>query len=194
MPIRNQDMLDIITHELLKNGGDVFKACSVAKVSVSWLRRWCDEDHKARQEIEGAKRDGITVLESAMLTRALDGLEEDVYYKGEIVGRKKTPSDALLMFALKGRNPEVYNPAQQIESNITMRFQSMSDDQLLEEIERIKKRLEGSPANVVTIDADIPEADTAYSEKELLALPAPVSDFDPNFHDEIESDISELFK
>lgn len=47
-------------------------------------------------------------LEEAGLKRAVDGVEEDVYFQGMKVGKKRVYSDSLLAMMLQGRRPGVY--------------------------------------------------------------------------------------
>lgn len=51
---------------------------------------------------------GFNVLESEAVRRAVQGVEEPVFYKGDVVGSITKHSDSLLMFMLKGRRREVY--------------------------------------------------------------------------------------
>ena len=47
-------------------------------------------------------------LEEAGLRRAINGVDEGVFYQGERVGSKRVYSDSILTFMLQGRRPEVY--------------------------------------------------------------------------------------
>lgn len=47
-------------------------------------------------------------LEEAGLKRAVDGVEEDVYFQGMKVGKKRVYSDSLLAMMLQGRRPGTY--------------------------------------------------------------------------------------
>ena len=40
--------------------------------------------------------------------RAIDGVREEIYYKGKVVGEKYNYSDSLLMFLIRGAFPDKY--------------------------------------------------------------------------------------
>jgi hypothetical protein len=56
---------------------------------------------------------GTQRLEDEAIRRATEGWEEPVYQRGELVGHVRRYSDALLMFLLRGRRPEVYGERRQ---------------------------------------------------------------------------------
>lgn len=59
----------------------------------------------AWDEIDGAVTDQ---LEAEAIRRAKDGVINDVYFRGEVVGQERVYSDSLLQFLLRGKRPEVY--------------------------------------------------------------------------------------
>jgi hypothetical protein len=75
-----------------------------------WLRK--DEEYQvAFAEAEIAATDAL-VAEARR--RATEGVEEPVYYKGEVVGTIQKYSDTLLIFLLKGALPEIYRERYEI--------------------------------------------------------------------------------
>ena len=75
-----------------------------------WLKK--DEEYQvAFAEAEIAATDAL-VAEARR--RATEGVEEPVYYKGEVVGTIQKYSDTLLIFLLKGALPEVYRERYEI--------------------------------------------------------------------------------
>ena len=75
-----------------------------------WLRK--DEEYQvAFAEAEIAATDAL-VAEARR--RATQGVEESVYYQGEVVGTIRKYSDTLLIFLLKGALPEVYRERYEI--------------------------------------------------------------------------------
>ncbi len=52
---------------------------------------------------------GVDVLEDEVHRRAVKGVEKPVYQGGILVGAVTEYSDSLLSFALRGKNPKVYN-------------------------------------------------------------------------------------
>ena len=47
--------------------------------------------------------------------RAVEGVTEDIYHKGKVVGKKKVFSDHMLALQLKAGNPDKYSDKQQME-------------------------------------------------------------------------------
>ena len=81
------------------------RATGVDRSCVWRLRKVnADFDQACRDAIENA----TDVLEAEAIRRARDGVLEDVYYKGEVVGQRIVYSDQLLMALLKGRRREIY--------------------------------------------------------------------------------------
>ena len=81
------------------------RAAGVDRSCVWRLRKANPEfDQSCRDAIDNA----IDTLEAEAIRRARDGIKEDVYYKGEVVGQRIVYSDQLLMALLKGRRREIY--------------------------------------------------------------------------------------
>jgi len=51
---------------------------------------------------------GMEALEDEAIRRGKDGIEEPVFYQGEVCGHVRKFSDVLLMFALKANRPEKF--------------------------------------------------------------------------------------
>jgi hypothetical protein len=51
--------------------------------------------------------------EKSIDKRAFEGVDEPIYFEGEVVGHKKKYSDALAMFRLRGLAPETYSEKHQ---------------------------------------------------------------------------------
>ena len=73
-------------------------------------------------------------LEQEGLRRAVDGVDEPVFYQGIECGTKRVYSDSLLSMMLQGRRPDIYKNrvAQEVSgpNGGPVEFQTMSDDQL----------------------------------------------------------------
>ena len=68
--------------------------------------------------------------------RAIDGVEEPVYYRGQKVGTKKWYSDTLLMFLLKKLRPEYREAHKKTHDgtvNVTFRWRNENDGWAREE-------------------------------------------------------------
>ena len=88
--------------------GSIRKAAQAAGVSRNNHGRWIKGDEKYVAAFEAAKEVACEVLEDEARRRAVDGVEEPIYYQGVRVGCRQVRSDILLMFLLKGANPEKY--------------------------------------------------------------------------------------
>lgn len=94
---------------LLADSGNVSGAARGAGISTSSLYA-----HRAANPGFAALWDeainvAMDELENALIERARDGVERPVYFAGKQVGAVRTYSDALGMFLLKAKRPEVYN-------------------------------------------------------------------------------------
>lgn len=67
------------------------------------------------QEWDDAIVLGVEALEDEVIRRGRYGVTRSVYYRGKAVGEIREFSDALLMFGLKGRKPEMYRDNYKIE-------------------------------------------------------------------------------
>jgi hypothetical protein len=103
---RTQETLDALRDELERNCGDFYGACKAVGVSPGFVRRWQSEDAEIAAQLAEAKSVGALGLIHAAKTRAVDGVVEEIYYQGEVVGEKRVYSDGLLTTMLKANLPE----------------------------------------------------------------------------------------
>jgi hypothetical protein len=87
--------------------GNLSDAATSANVDRSQHYRWLDDPDYAAA-FEQARATAVDRLEREAMRRAVAGVEETVWYKGEAVGTQLRYSDTLLMFLLNGWRPEVY--------------------------------------------------------------------------------------
>jgi len=66
-------------------------------------------DRDFRKAWDDALQGALDDLEAELRRRALDGVEQPVFYGGKECGRVRTYNDALGMFLLRGRRPDVFN-------------------------------------------------------------------------------------
>lgn len=104
--MRNEATLNAICTELQRNCGDDLAACKAVGVSLLFLNQWRSDDKEVDQQILESARVGVQGLVSAAIQRGVHGVQEDVYYKGSIVGEKTVYSDSLLSTLLKAKVPE----------------------------------------------------------------------------------------
>lgn len=88
---------------------NVGKAAESIGVSRHTVYDWREQFPDFEQAWDAAKKIGITVLEDEAVRRGgVDGVHEDIYYKGEVVGQVSKHSDTLLTFLLSAHKGEVY--------------------------------------------------------------------------------------
>jgi hypothetical protein len=94
--------------DLLSTNGNVTlsaETCNLARRTLYDLRT---TDEQFAQAWEDAMSMAADYLEAEARRRAVEGWEEPVYYQGDEVGYVRKYSDTLLIFLLKGANPEKY--------------------------------------------------------------------------------------
>jgi len=96
--------------EVLGRTGKVKTAAEAAGYAdSSFMGRIRRQDEEFAKEWEQALRTAAEdVLEPAAIERAVEGVMEDVYYQGDVVGQRINYSDQLLMFLLRGAKPEKF--------------------------------------------------------------------------------------
>ena len=75
-------------------------------------------------------------LEMEAFRRAVEGIGEDRFFKGDVVGRVTRYSDRLLMFLLKARRPDRFDGTQPQKD-------MMNDEQYVAELRRRMARVSG---------------------------------------------------
>ena len=104
--MRNEETLKRLEDELQQNCGDMLSAAKSLGVSAFFVEQWRKDDKQVHERLREAERVGIQGLVSAAIQRGVHGVEEDIYYKGEVVGQKRNYSDSLLTTLLKAKVPE----------------------------------------------------------------------------------------
>lgn len=92
----------------LAKNANVSKSAKLARISTSSLY-----NHRARTPSfaaawEEAMSEALDDLEQTVIERAKHGVEKPVFFGGNQIGTVRNYSDALAMFILKARRPEVY--------------------------------------------------------------------------------------
>ncbi|MHA2063680.1 MAG: hypothetical protein ACXABY_04775 [Candidatus Thorarchaeota archaeon] len=114
---RRRKFLDM----LAKTGSVNAARDAVGYASATNLYQFRRENEEFAAEWDVAVNIAADRFEDEVDRRAVEGIDEDIYFKGEVVGQKKVYSDALLQFRLRGMRPSKYNP-QQGGSNINVKF------------------------------------------------------------------------
>ena len=92
--------------EILRETANVTAACDELGFSRTSIYRWRQVDEKFRDEWEEAMNQAIDALEQAARQRALHGVKEPVFHRGEVCGHIRKYSDTLTIFLLKAYRPE----------------------------------------------------------------------------------------
>ena len=96
--------------EALAETGSVKDAARRAGVSrmTAYRQRHAPDAHAFRAGWSEALARAVAMLADVALSRAIDGVEEPVFWKGEEIGTRTRYNDRLLMFLLRERG--MYNP------------------------------------------------------------------------------------
>lgn len=88
--------------------GNVTAAAEAAGIARRTHYDWLESDPVYAEAFAEAQEKAIDLLELEARRRALEGVDEPVFYKGVEVGAVRKYSDTLLIFLLKGYRPERY--------------------------------------------------------------------------------------
>ena len=99
----------------LAEGNTIGVACKEGGVAVATVYRHREQDDSFAALWEEALEAGVQVLEQEARRRAVDGVEEPVFWQGQVVGHVRKMSDTLLIFLLKAKRPAVYRENTRVE-------------------------------------------------------------------------------
>lgn len=102
----------IIFLDELSQHGVIKYACQKAGISRLTFYYNYQSDEEFRRLVDDAFVLGAINIEDEAKIRAVEGVEEEVYFKGEMVGTVRKFSDFLLTFLLKGNFPYKYGGVQ----------------------------------------------------------------------------------
>lgn len=94
--------------DALAEHGNVTKAARAAGMKLKTILQYRKADEQFAEAEELAQQEAADALEWAARERAVNGVEEPVWYKGECVGTVIRYSDSLLTLLLKGAKPDKY--------------------------------------------------------------------------------------
>lgn len=106
--------------EMVSNTCNMKHAAETVGLSYPQLFRWrnpdCSQYRKDFAErLEEALNIGAHSLEAEAIRRATEGITEEVYYQGVVVGEQQRYSDGLMTFLLKGQMNGKYGDKQRTE-------------------------------------------------------------------------------
>lgn len=122
---REQFISELLSHS------NVAKACESIGVHRQTAYQYRDKHPDFKQEWDEAIERGTDALVQEAYRRAHAGVEEPIYYLGEVCGTVRKYSDTLLIFLLKSHRPNVYRETVNHKVDVTQ----LSD----EELERIAR-------------------------------------------------------
>ena len=94
--------------EAYEHCGVIAEAARLANIDQDCHWIWLRDDPPYRAAFEKAEQIAADRLETELINRVYDGVKEDVWWQGQIVGATRKFSDTLLIFALKGAKPDKY--------------------------------------------------------------------------------------
>lgn len=92
----------------LAASGNVSRAAQAVGINRRTAYHWRRGDAEFRGEWDEAIESAIDALEAEARRRAVEGVEETQYYRGEPRGSVRRYSDQLLMFLLKAHRPDKF--------------------------------------------------------------------------------------
>lgn len=109
--------LAILFLNALREGASVSGAARIAQKPCCSFYNWRRRYPSFEKEWDDAVGEGTDLLEDEAVRRGVVGIEKPVFYGGKLVGHEIRHSDTLLMFLLKGRRPEKFDPARSLSEN-----------------------------------------------------------------------------
>jgi hypothetical protein len=88
--------------------GTIKQAAKIAGIERKSHYLWLEKDPEYVEMFKSAREQAGDQLEQEARRRAIEGVPEPVWYRGQIVGEVQKYSDTLLIFLLKGAKPEKY--------------------------------------------------------------------------------------
>ena len=88
--------------------GNISEAAKLADVERRTHYRWLAKDAAYVKAFDDATEQASDALEQEARRRAVDGVDEPVFYQGSECGVVRKYSDTLLIFLMKGARPDKY--------------------------------------------------------------------------------------
>ena len=99
---------------LASNGGFASRACEVVGLSRHALYKFRRENKEFAAAWDIAVTIGADLFEEECMRRAFDGVDEPVFYQGDVCGHVRKYSDHLAGLILRGSKPDKYRERQEI--------------------------------------------------------------------------------
>ena len=105
---------------VLSQTANTLKAAQAAGFrSTAAINRAMKDDPIFAEAVKEAVAAGADALESEVIRRGVEGVDKDVYFKGEVVGQERVYSDGLLQTAVKAAKPEKYADRKEVKHDHT---------------------------------------------------------------------------
>lgn len=88
--------------------GNITRAAELARINRRDHYIWLDSDPEYKTAFAESQKIAGDALEAECYRRALDGVDEPVFYQGQECGTVRKFSDTLAIFLLKGAMPDKY--------------------------------------------------------------------------------------
>lgn len=133
---------------------NVSSASQACGVSTSILYKLRQKSKAFARDWDNALESYKEVIEQAMHDRAIEGVDEPVFYRGQVVGHIKRFSDVLLLARAKAYIPERYQPdGQSTQINIQIGQRAKIIGEILEQLPPRTKALPVRPGGPRTLPA-----------------------------------------
>ncbi|HKW13334.1 MAG TPA: hypothetical protein VJS69_02505 [Candidatus Krumholzibacteria bacterium] len=119
-PLKFTDRRQSIFLAEVRRTGIIGNGCRAADVSRQTIREYREADKEFDQAVIDALEDYADVVENELQRRAVEGVEEAVFWQGKRIDRKKVRrySDTLMLAAAKRRRAE-YRERTTVDMNVT---------------------------------------------------------------------------
>lgn len=111
-PKKNDSFLD-----LLRETGNVTLAARACGMSRSRIYELRQREQAFADAWDDAVEEALDRIEREVLRRAVEGVEEPVFYQGKVCGHIRRYSDNLLMFFLKAHRPDKYRERYEVRQD-----------------------------------------------------------------------------
>lgn len=170
---------EVFLAELRKTGKplEAARAAGYNDTAALYIYRQKDEDFA--EAWEAAMYASADLLVDAAVTRAVDGVEKSVFFKGEVVGSEVNYSDTLLIELMRARRPKEFRRANQevnvdvnVKANIGVAILPMTATSTeaweadAKKLVENQKQLPAFESNVIDVTPTVVEAPTQTAKPE----------------------------
>lgn len=158
--------LENIFFDALAKTGNVFAACRASGLNRTAVYQQKDKDPTFATRWNDALQANIADFEMELKRRAVDGIQDPVFYRDKIVGYRRKCSDNLMMFSLSALHPEKYRQKYEVAGSIQHNHKAELPEAVLSILDSLKavnvtpeaERIEhvtDNPANFGAINSEV---------------------------------------